>query len=163
MARNSKRSDLKAIELAMTEIRRRQHRRTLSEAADLRAWGRDDLGLLPALEAIEELGDQATVGAIAALTGLDQSRSSRMVSAALKTGYVVRVASQSDGRSTLLRLTKSGERFTRLAHDYRQGRIDDALAGWSHDDRHQLAALMARFSQAIKQTATEISDTTLVG
>jgi len=154
VARDSKQSDLRAIELAMTEIRRRQHRRTLRESVDLRAWGRDDLGLLPALEAIEELGDQATVGAIATLTGLDQSRSSRLVSAAIKSGYVVRVASQSDGRSTLLRLTRSGERFVRFAHEYRHCQIEEALASWSHDDRHQLAAFMTRFSRAIKQTAS---------
>ena len=38
----------------MTEIRRRQSRRSLRELADLQAWGRDDLSLLPVLEAIEE-------------------------------------------------------------------------------------------------------------
>src|ERR1700687_2535264 len=90
-------ANLMAVEQAMTEIRRRQNRRSLRELADLQAWGRDDLSMLPALEAVEEGGGETTVGAVAALTGLDLSRASRAVSAAVKAGYVVRVASQSDG------------------------------------------------------------------
>ena len=44
-------ANLKAVEQAMTEIRRRQSRRSIRELADLQTWGRDDLSLLPALEA----------------------------------------------------------------------------------------------------------------
>jgi DNA-binding MarR family transcriptional regulator len=144
-------ADVTAIEQAMTEIRRRQARRSPGELADLQAWGRDDLALLPALEAIEELGDQATVGAVAALVGLDRSSASRTVSAGVRAGYVVRMASQSDGRSTFLRLSEQGERFTRFAHEYRHARIEQALTGWSRKDRAQLATLMARFTDGLRR------------
>jgi DNA-binding MarR family transcriptional regulator len=143
-------ANLKAVEQAMTEIRRRQGRRSLRELADLQAWGRDDLSLLPALEVIEEEAGKATVGSVATLSGLDLSRASRAVSAAVKAGYVMRVASQSDGRSTFLRLSKDGERFTRFAHKYRRARIDEALIGWSQRDRDQLARLMTRFTDALR-------------
>ena len=141
----------KAVEQAMTEIRRRQNRRSLRELADLQAWGRNDLSMLPALEAIEEGAGQSTVGAVAALTGLDLSRASRAVSAAVKAGYVIRVASQSDDRSAYLRLSNEGERFTRFAHKYRQARINEALVGWSKRDRDQLATLMTRFTHALRR------------
>jgi DNA-binding MarR family transcriptional regulator len=144
-------ANLKAVEHAMTEIRRRQGRRSLRERADLQAWGRDDLSLLPALEVIEEEAGKATVGAVAALSGLDLSRASRAVSAAVKAGYVMRVASQADGRSTFLRLSKEGERFTRFAHKYRQARINEALDGWSQRDCDQLARLMTRFTDALRR------------
>jgi DNA-binding MarR family transcriptional regulator len=144
-------ANLKAVEQAMTEIRRRQGRRSLRELADLQAWGRDDLSLLPALEVIEEEAGKATVGAVAALSGLDLSRASRAVTAAVKAGYVMRVASQSDGRSTFLRLSKEGERFTRFAHKYRQARINEALTGWSQRDCDQLARLMTRFTDALRR------------
>jgi DNA-binding MarR family transcriptional regulator len=151
---------LKAIEQAMTEIRRRQTRRSHRELLDLQAWGRDDLLLLPALEAIEELGDEATVGAVAALVGLDPSRTSRIVGAAVTAGYVVRLASQSDGRSAFLRLSEEGGRFTRFAHEYRQSRIAEALAGWSHKEREQLATLMARFTAALHRESASGGDGT---
>ena len=138
----------------MTEIRRRQSRRSIRELADLQAWGRDDLSLLPALEAIEEGGGDATVGFVAAITGLDLSRASRAVSSAVKAGYVTRAASQSDGRSTFLRLSKEGERFTRFAHRYRQAVIKEALVGWSQKDRNELARLMTRFTDALRPEET---------
>lgn len=138
----------------MTEIRRRQSRRSIRELADLQAWGRDDLSLLPALEAIEEGAGDATVGLVAAITGLDLSRASRAVSSAVKAGYVTRAASQSDGRSTFLRLSKEGERFTRFAHRYRQAVIKEALVGWSQRDRNELARLMTRFTDALRPEET---------
>ena len=147
-------ANLKAVEQAMTEIRRRQSRRSIRELADLQTWGRDDLSLLPALEAIEEGGGGATVGIVAAITGLDLSRASRAVSSGVKAGYVMRVASQSDGRSTFLRLSKEGERFTRFAHEYRQARIKEALVGWSQKDRNELARLMTRFTDALRREET---------
>jgi DNA-binding MarR family transcriptional regulator len=66
----------------------------------------------------------------------------------------MRVASQSDGRSTFLSLSKEGERFTRFAHKYRQARIKEALVGWSQKDRNELARLMTRFTDAIRREET---------
>lgn len=142
-------SPLKAIERSMTVVRRRQNRRSLRELADLQSWDRNDLALIPALEAIDDHGSDATVGAVASILGLDPSRSSRMVSAAIEAGYVTRVASQSDGRRVHLRLTAQGAALVTYAHEYRQKMIDRAMRGWSQRDRDQFARLLTRFTDAL--------------
>jgi DNA-binding MarR family transcriptional regulator len=142
------RQDLAAIERAMLVIRRRQSKRSL------RAMAPDHLdpaalSWVPALEVIEELEPVATVGAVASTLGLDSSRASRIVSAATTAGYVVRVASQADGRAVHLTLTPKGKKFIGYAHDFRREGIRRAMESWSTADRARFVELITSFTEAL--------------
>ena len=147
-------TNFEAIEQSMTVNRRRQNVRSLRELADLQACDRRDLSLIPTLEVIEEHGTEATVGTVAVTLGLDPSRASRLVSAAIRARYVSRVASQSDGRRVHLELTAAGNGFVKYAHRYRQDLIRRAMEDWTESDRGQLAVLLARFTDALQATAS---------
>ncbi len=68
--------------------------------------------------------------------------------------YVSRVASQSDGRRVHLELTAAGNGFVKYAHRYRQDLIRRAMEDWTESDRGQLAVLLARFTDALRATAS---------
>src|SRR4051794_23319676 len=107
--------DLAAIERAMIQIRRRQTRRPIAKAAMQAMSQRVDLEHVAVVDAIEEgseqPGSEVTVGDVAERLGIDPSRASRVVTAAIKAGYVRRLASQADGRRICLELTADGQRI----------------------------------------------------
>src|SRR5689334_1994081 len=78
----------------------------LSQPVDL-----EHVAVVDAIEEGSELpGHEVTVGDVAERLGIDPSRASRVVTAAIKAGYVRRLASQDDGRRICLELTPDGQR-----------------------------------------------------
>jgi DNA-binding MarR family transcriptional regulator len=145
--------DMLAIERAMNRIRRRQARRTLGRSANEGLTQPVNLDHVAVVDAIEEgteiPGNEVTVGDVGERLGIDPSRASRIVSAAIKAGYVRRVASQSDGRRIGLELTPAGEGIVGHAHRYRQALYDRLLEDWSPRDRAEFARLLTRFTDAL--------------
>jgi len=137
--------DLDAIESALITIRRR----AIPKAATAKDDGeRARSGVQPLLDALEQadaLGVPATVGALARLLGLDQSRASKIASVAIEFGLVRRAADQSDGRRSLLRLTRAGEKQLAQAHKMRQAVFETAMADWSQRQRAEFARLLTKF------------------
>lgn len=145
---------LAAIERAMIRIRRRQARRALGRAATEGLEQPPNLDHIEVLDAIDEGGGaepEATVGDIATRLGIDPSRASRAVKAAIDAGYVRRVASQGDGRRICLELTDEGQGIVDHAHRFRQTLYDRLLNGWSKRDRNELARLLTRFTDAFAE------------
>ena len=141
------------IERAMVRIRRSQTRRALGRLME-RETGRrlatSHVFVVDALEDATEDGDeQPTVRTVAARLGVDPSRASRMVAAAVKAGYVKRVASQKDGRSILLCLSKKGFRCAREARAFRTAFFSRLMENWPDRDCRDFARLLTRFTQPI--------------
>jgi DNA-binding MarR family transcriptional regulator len=143
-----------AIERAMNRIRRSQTRRSLARRAA--AAGVDlpaDLSVLGVVDAVDEGpsagADVVSVADVADRLGVDPSRASRLVKAAIEADLVRRVASQSDGRRTGLALTQTGTVAVAAAHRSRQQLYAELTAGWSSRDRADLARLLTRFTEKL--------------
>jgi DNA-binding MarR family transcriptional regulator len=147
---------LAAIERAMVRIRRSQTRRTLGRLATRELGQAVDPAQLDVVFAVDEGPDQpgqeVTVGLVAERLGIDPSRASRVVAAAIRAGHVRRVASQADGRRIRLELTEAGREVARAAHRSRQALYDRLMQGWPERDRRELARLLTRFTDALVHT-----------
>lgn len=149
-----KRDDLVAIERAMVRIRRSQTRRSLARrAAETGADLPADLAVLGVVDAVDEGpppgAEVVSVADVADRLGVDPSRASRLVKAAIEADLVRRVAAQSDGRRTGLALTAPGTAAVAAAHASRQRLYADLTADWSAHDRAELARLLTAFTSRL--------------
>jgi DNA-binding MarR family transcriptional regulator len=142
-------SPVAAVERAMVRLRRSQTRRTLGRLATRALERPVDLSLVGVVDAVEDgperPGGEVTVGAVAERLGIDPSRASRLVAAAVRAGYLARVASQADGRRIGLELTATGEEIARGARRFRQATFGRGMADWSERERREFARLLNRF------------------
>jgi DNA-binding MarR family transcriptional regulator len=151
---------LAEIERALIRLRRRQTRRRLAQQSMRQLGVEVDLALLDVVDAVEagpeESGPEpaernaVTVGVVAERLGLDPSRASRMVAAAVEAGYVRRVASQGDGRRSCLELTDTGRDIVAAAHRARQALYERLLADWPESERAEFARLLTRFTSSMR-------------
>ena len=162
MSDQDARRPLAAVERGMVRLRRSMSRRTLGALATRGADPPFDLAHFSVVDAVEEGATQSaeageatevTVGLVGERLAVDPSRASRLVAAAIETGYVERVASQGDGRRIHLRLTPAGRELAAAGHRTRQRHFDRAMAGWSADDRREFARLLTRFADGMDRLA----------
>lgn len=149
------RTTIEPIRNALVELRRLLQRRDLCAI-----WG-DDLGrsarmdyaelrLLDAVRVARSLTpDGVTVGALAAMLGIDPSRASRQVARAVRKGLVRRTAAQADGRKVVLQITPSGAKLQADGSDLTRARVALAVAGWSGREREEFARLFGRFAEGM--------------
>lgn len=105
-----------------------------------------DLSRNLVLNVVAERTGETTVGAVAEELGTDQSVASRMVSDCIQQGYLLREASQQDGRRTVLRLTPQGEELRdRFARDQRRA-FELITRDWSADEQRRFARLLIRYA-----------------
>ncbi len=102
---------------------------------------------IPLLYAISRDDEEVTVGGVAETMCIDPSRASRMVSAAIEAGHVRRLASQADGRRSVLTLTDTGRTVLTEAERFWLGHYDRVMADWSDEERREFARLLTRFSE----------------
>ncbi|MNY03830.1 DNA-binding transcriptional repressor MarR [compost metagenome] len=147
---------LAEIERAMIALRRSMSRRTLGKRMVTEHGKPLDMSLVAVVDAVEQSSDTpesgVTVGEVAERLGIDPSRGSRVVSAAIEAGYVRRQASQHDGRRIVLELTDEGAALAEAAHRMRQQAFEDAMRDWSAADREAFAGLLSRFVSAYHKT-----------
>lgn len=99
--------------------------------------------LVVAVEAVHALirrGEPATVNAVAAEIGIDQSGASRLIGNAVQAGYLAVSTSPSDGRSREATLTDAGRVLLAQAHVWQERVFDQLTEGWSRrrrEDFHQ--------------------------
>ena len=98
-------------------------------------------------EARASLGKEPSVGMMAEYLGVDPSRASRMVTGALRGGYVRRVASQADGRRMSLELTGAGRTLLRTASRFRRHFFSKKMANWPDHDCVEFARLLTKFTE----------------
>jgi DNA-binding MarR family transcriptional regulator len=100
------------------------------------------------LEALATASAPLSVSEIAERIGVDQPRASRLVQATVAAGHARRQADENDARRTNILLTDEGRALVVQARGARVGAVETALAGFTPDERAQLAALLSRLAQA---------------
>lgn len=144
-----------AVERAMVAIRRSQSRRRLSRLARRQGWpegvptSEAALDVLDIIEAAEESGVPVTVTEVAEALSIDQPRASKLVAAAVKAGFVRRMADQADGRRALLVATDEGRAFLHEVHEFRRQVFSAAMSDWSPTERAEFARLLTRCVRAL--------------
>lgn len=149
---------LAKIEQAMVRIRRSQTRRAIGRLMK-RETGRSlDASHAFVIDALEEASaednQEPTVGDVAERLGVDPSRASRMVASAVKAGYVKRIASQGDGRKTLLCLTSEGLACAREARDFRIAHFGRLVDNWTDRDCREFSRLLSRFTESTSEASS---------
>ncbi|GAA3466083.1 MarR family winged helix-turn-helix transcriptional regulator [Nonomuraea roseola] len=101
------------------------------------------------MEHTQDSADEVTVGAVAELLGVDPSVASRMVSDNIKAGYLVRAASQQDGRRTVLHLSPEGVELMARFRRHQRSAFEYITADWSERDRLEFARLMLKYVDSV--------------
>jgi DNA-binding MarR family transcriptional regulator len=96
---------------------------------------------------------EVTVGMVADRLAVDPSHASRLVAATIKAGFVLRVASQEDGRRSRLELTELGANIAAQGHQFRRRIFASAMATWTDAERADFSRLLGRFAEGLARTA----------
>jgi DNA-binding MarR family transcriptional regulator len=113
----------------------------LSESID-EAVGENETGAA-ALNALADFLDEPTVGRLHEVLGLTPSGAVRLVDRLEADGYLVRGGGR-DGRSTTVRLTRSGRTAARRVAAARAAVLDRAVAELSAEERRTLDDVLSR-------------------
>ncbi|WP_308262176.1 MarR family winged helix-turn-helix transcriptional regulator [Rhodococcus erythropolis] len=98
-----------------------------------------------------EVDTEMTVGGLADHLLVDPSVASRMVSDCISHGYLIRAASQQDGRRTVLHLTEEGSALLRrFRHQQRQA-FEYITRGWPEAERLEFARLLLKYTDSTAQ------------
>ncbi|GAA1290343.1 MarR family winged helix-turn-helix transcriptional regulator [Pseudonocardia aurantiaca] len=132
---------LDSIGATLGKLRRRTH---LVKVVDPPVE-RKDLSRNLVINIVDEANSEITVGGVADQLGIDPSAASRMVSDLISQGLLERLASQRDGRRTVLRLTPEGtaarDRFRR---QHRQA-FEHITRDWPARERLEFARLLRKY------------------
>ena len=136
-----------------------------------RAIGRLLGGLVPACHDVSALfvvhaveqgpsaeSEEVTVGLVAARLGVDPSHASRLVTNAIRSGLVRRVASQEDGRRSHLELTGLGLDLAGRSQQIRNDLVARAMAGWEDAERAEFGRLFVRFADGLAGAVVEMGE-----
>jgi DNA-binding MarR family transcriptional regulator len=141
---------VESIRRSLVTLRRLLQRKELAElwAAAFGEHTRLDYTELRLLDAVG-LAEPATVGEVAQLLGIDPSRASRLVAAAIRRGHLRRRLEPGDARKVVVEITRSGAALQRKGSDLTRARISLALGDWSAADRAAFAKSFDRFTAAM--------------
>ncbi|MFG2039596.1 MarR family winged helix-turn-helix transcriptional regulator [Dactylosporangium sp. NPDC048998] len=118
-------------------------------------------GVAGMLAVIERLAGGCHLKELAAVCALDQSTTSRAVSAFVQDGLVRRVADPHDGRASFLELTDAGRDALRRSNDWYTTLLATALSDWSRADVELLGALLRRFRGSLNAQSAATNRKTL--
>jgi DNA-binding MarR family transcriptional regulator len=135
------------VERSMIRIRRNVARHQFGRILE-RELG-PEISHVGLVDALSE-GGEPNVGTVAERLGVDPSRASRLVAAAVDAGHVRRVASQEDGRRIDLELTASGKALHERVRQLRQAWLAEAMADWTDAERAAFARLLDRFVNGLR-------------
>jgi DNA-binding MarR family transcriptional regulator len=88
----------------------------------------------------------AVIGEVAVELGLDRSNASRMLSAAVSAGLVVKTVSPEDARRTELALTPAGDRLLADARAWQDQTFATLVADWPAADARLFAIYLKRLA-----------------
>lgn len=109
---------------------------------------RRDLSRNLVLNVVAEWPGEITVGMLADELNIDPSVASRMVSDCISAGYLLRAASQADGRRTVLRLTPEGQTLRSQFAQLQRDAFERLTADWPAGERLQFARLLLKYAEA---------------
>jgi DNA-binding MarR family transcriptional regulator len=139
------------IEQQMTVLLRRVQRIHLSTSAGEMYLERSAYGILCQLA---DEGPQR-LGALATAFGLDPSTITRQVKALEDAGLATRETDPSDRRASILDLTREGRSALEATRTYRRGRLFEAMADWTDDERAEFGRLLEQFNHAVDRFASQ--------
>ncbi len=99
--------------------------------------------VVEAVHALTGRGEPATVNAVAAEIGIDQSGASRLVRDAARAGHLDITISSTDGRRRQLTLTDAGQTLLMQAHAWQEQVFGQLTQGWSQRRRDEFHRAMA--------------------
>jgi DNA-binding MarR family transcriptional regulator len=99
---------------------------------------------------IVEQGEDVAVGDVAERLGIDPSVASRMVSDCIAADYLIRAASQRDGRRTVLRLTPDGTATLKRFRQHQRAAFEYVTREWTERDRLEFARLLLKYVDAME-------------
>lgn len=100
------------------------------------------------LEAERDGAREVTVGAVAEHLGADPSVASRMVSDCISAGYLIRAASQQDGRRTVLHLSPEGVELMARFRRHQRAAFEHITEAWPEHERLEFARLMLKYVES---------------
>jgi len=104
------------------------------------------------LDALAAASHPLSVSEVGEAIGVDQPRASRLIQQAVELGLVQREADPDDARRTRVALTAQGSRIVRGFRGERRERLETALAGFSDEERAELARLLSKLAAAWPQS-----------
>ncbi|GAB1819051.1 MarR family winged helix-turn-helix transcriptional regulator [Herbidospora sp. RD11066] len=137
---------LDAVGMAFARLRRR----TMQAPVD-GPVGRKDLTrnlVLNIVDEAAEAGREITIGALADHLMVDASVASRMATDCISNGYLVRAASQLDGRRTVLQLTGEGVALLALFRHQQRQAFEHITRDWPRAERLEFARLLLKYADA---------------
>lgn len=99
------------------------------------------------LNIVGDRDGETTVGTLATEMGVSQPVASRAAASAIEAGMLRRVASQADGRRTVLELTGKGLAERRRFASAQRRVFEEITARWTDEERDQFARLLLRYSE----------------
>ncbi|MGW2255589.1 MarR family winged helix-turn-helix transcriptional regulator [Kitasatospora sp. NPDC001660] len=96
-------------------------------------------------------GQEITVGVVAERLAVDPSVASRMVSDCISAGYLVRAASQEDGRRTILQLSVDGHEMLARFRSHQRSAFERITQDWPDDERVEFARLLIKYVDSISE------------
>ena len=112
---------------------------------------RKDLSRNLVLNVVDEADGQITVGGVADQLSVDPSVASRMVSDCISSGYIKRMASQQDGRQTVLQLTPDGISLRDRFRSQQRQAFEHITKDWPKHEQLELARLLIKYADASGQ------------
>ncbi|MDF3299904.1 MarR family winged helix-turn-helix transcriptional regulator [Streptomyces tropicalis] len=103
----------------------------------------------------EHEGQEITVGVVGERLAVDPSVASRMVSDCITAGYLVRAASQRDGRRTILQLTADGHEMLDRFRSHQRSAFERITRDWPEVERLEFARLLIKYVDAIAELQNE--------
>ncbi|MFI9597733.1 MarR family winged helix-turn-helix transcriptional regulator [Nonomuraea sp. NPDC052265] len=108
-----------------------------------------DILVLEAIDAASARLGEVSVTDVAHELGLDRSGASRMISEAVKHGYVTREASEQDARRAMLMVTPAGADILTGAHAFQAEVFARLTASWRPEDAACLAEHLRRLAAEV--------------
>ena len=106
-----------------------------------------------AVDALSNRGEAATVNAIAAEIGIDQSGASRLVKNAIAAGHVTLEAPEADARRRVAHLTDRGRTSVDEAHAWQEQVFAELTTGWSPERRSMFAGAIRDLMDDVRPTS----------
>ncbi|WP_127359029.1 MarR family winged helix-turn-helix transcriptional regulator [Actinacidiphila soli] len=109
-------------------------------------------------EGPEHDGQEITVGVVAERLAVDPSVASRMVTDCISAGYLIRAASQQDGRRTILQMTDEGLEMLAAFRRHQRAAFEFITREWPEDDRLQFARLLIKYVDSVAEARESSAD-----
>jgi len=143
---------LDAVGTAFSRLRRRTAQVNVDPPVS-----RKDLPRNLVLNIVDEADGEMTVGGLAEQLTVDTSVASRMVSDCISHGYLVRMASQRDGRRTVLQLTPAGIALRDRFRTQNRQAFEHITRDWPEHERLEFARLLLKYADATAKLGARAS------